>query len=117
MIDAPIYVDAILGVLLLVAATTQSIWIAFHGHSLGRWLQAIGWSGLAIRVLWSVAHGQDPPIAAVSIPLLLMAAGGATLTAVQQMRLLWMDVRCIQRPEHRCFREDRVRAAIMERRK
>jgi hypothetical protein len=117
MINAPIYIDAILGVLLLVTAGTQCTWIAFHGHALGRWLQAIGWSGLSVRILWSIAHGNDPMIAAVSIPLLLMAAGGATLTAVGQMRMLWMDVRCLQRPEHRCFREDRVKAAILERRR
>lgn len=70
-----------------------------------------------MRILWSVTHGADPQIAAVSVPLLLMAAGGATMTAVQQMRLLWMDVRCLQDHSQPCYRTDRVRAAFMERRK
>ena len=52
MTDAPIYIDAILGLMLLVAAGTQCTWIAFHGHTLGRWLQALGWAGLSVRILW-----------------------------------------------------------------
>lgn len=115
MTDAPIYIDWILASTMMIAAFVQYVWISFHGHSLGRWLQALGFTGLAIRLAWSLSSGEDPPIAAVSVPLLIFIAAGTSITAVQQMRLLWMDVRCLQQPEHRCYREDRVRMAIRER--
>jgi hypothetical protein len=114
MSNAPIYIDFILATCVLIAAITQCVWLAFHGNSIGRWMQAIGWAGLATRLFWSIAHGDDPQVATVSIPLLIMAAGGAALTAVQQMRMLWVDVRCMQDPSQACFRTDRVRAALRE---
>ena len=117
MIDAPIYVDWILGIVFLLAFLVQCVWVAFHGHSLGRWMQAIGFCGVGVRLVWSLAEGHNPQVAAISIPFLILLAGGTSLTAIQQMRMLWMDVRCLQRPEHRCFREDRVKAAILERKK
>lgn len=117
MVDAPIYVDWLLVVALMIAAAVQYVWIGFHGHSAGRWLQALGFTGLAMRLMWSLSQGDDPPVAAVSIPLLMFVAAGSSITAIQQMRMLWMDVRCLQSPEHRCFREDRVKAALMEKRK
>ena len=117
MIDAPIYIDWILAIVFMIAAAVQCIWIAFHGHSLGRWFQAIGFCGVSVRLIWGLSEGQDPQVAAVSIPFLVLLAAGSSITAIQQMRLLWMDVRCLQRPEHRCFREDRVKAAILERQK
>ena len=114
-INAPIYLDWLLAICLAIAAGTQYIWLAFHGSTFGRWLQAIGFTGLAMRIAWSLAQGGDPPIAAVSIPLLVFIAAGSAVTAVQQMRMLWMDVRCLQKPEHRCYREDRVKMALLER--
>ena len=114
MVDAPTYVDWTLGIVFLIAFLIQCLWIAFHGHSLGRWMQAIGFCGVGVRLVWSLSAGQDPQVAAISIPFLILLAGGTSLTAIQQMRLLWMDVRCMQQPEHRCYREDRVRDAIKE---
>jgi hypothetical protein len=116
MIDAPIYVDWLLATILMFAGGVQYVWLAFHGNSVGRWLQALGFTGISLRLMWSLSQGIDPPIAAVSVPLLMMLAIGCSLTAIQQMRLLWLDVRCIQDPKHVCFREDRVRWAIKERR-
>ena len=115
MIDAPIYIDWILAIVMGIAACVQYVWLSFHGHSLGRWMQALGFTGLAIRIGWALSAGEDPPIAAVSVPLLMIIAAGASITAMHQMRMLWMDVRCMQDHRHRCFREDRVKAAILER--
>lgn len=112
MIDAPVHIDLILAVCLAVAAGVQYVWIGFHGHSIGRWLQAIGFTGLAIRIFWQLVNGGDPSIAAVSIPLLIFIGAGSALTAIQQMRLLWLDVKCIQNPQHRCYRADRIKLAL-----
>jgi len=114
VIDAPVHIDLILGICLAIAAIVQYTWIAFHGHSIGRWLQAVGFTGLAIRIIWSIAIGNDPPIAAVSVPLLVFIGAGSALTAIQQMRLLWLDVKCIQNPQHRCYRADRIKLAMRE---
>jgi len=116
MIDAPVYVDIALAIILAVAAGTQYVWLAFHGHSIGRWLQAIGFTGLAMRILWTVAQGQDPHIAAISIAPLCMICIGATITAVHQMRSMLIDVRCLQNPLYPCFREDRLKKAAREHR-
>lgn len=114
MIDAPVYVDWALALVLMVSAIIQYIWIGFHGHTFGRWLQALGFTGLSVRLIWSLVQGYDPHIAAVSIGPLAGIATGSSITAIQQMRLLWTSVRCIQAPEHRCFREDRVKQALRE---
>ena len=117
MIDAPIHIDIALGVCLLIAAGVQYAWIGFHGHSVGRWLQAIGFTGLAIRIFWQVIEGGDPSIAIISIPLLIFIGSGSALTAIQQMRALWMDVRCFQDPSKPCYRTDRIRDGLLERRR
>lgn len=117
MIDAPVYIDIMLAVVMGVCAGFQYVWLSFHGHSIGRWMQAIGWTGLCIRITWAVSSGENPPIASVSIPLLILAAGGASLTAYQQLRRLQANVRCMADPKFTCAREDRIKIALVGRKK
>lgn len=117
MIDAPVHADFVLGICLAIAALVQYAWIGFYGHSIGRWLQAVGFTGMAIRLIWAVAIGDNPPIAAISIPLLIFIGAGSALTALQQMHALWLDVRCFQDPTKPCFRADRIRLALLGKRK
>lgn len=116
MIDAPVYVDVSLAVVLLFAACAQFFWLGMHGNSVGRWLQALGFCGIAVRIIWTISIGNDPHIASFSIPFLAAIGCGAAITAIQQMKLLRLEVRCMQDPTQPCFRKDRVKAAIMERR-
>ena len=116
MINAPVYVDAVLAVVLLIAAVAQFFWLAMHGSSIGRWLQGIGFCGVSVRILWTLFSGGDPNIASFSIPFLAAIGCGAAITAIQQMRMLRLEVKCMQDPSQQCFRSDRVKVAILERR-
>ena len=108
MIDAPIYIDLLLACFMFAAAVVQCFWLAFNGHNLGRWMIAIGWCGLSVRITWSVFIGEDPPIAAVSVPLLMLASGGSAITAIRQIRFNRLGVTCQLDPDKPCYREDRI---------
>lgn len=116
MINAPVYVDLSLAIILLFAAVSQFFWLAMHGNSVGRWLQAIGFSGVSVRIFWTVISGGDPNIASFSIPFLSAVGCGAAVTAIQQMRMLRLEVSCMQDPSKQCFRDDRMKVAFAERR-
>jgi hypothetical protein len=113
-LNAPPWIDGMLCVAFVTAALVQYVLIAMRGHSVGRWMQAIGWTGLAMRLMWAFITDQDPIIASISIPFLISASGGTALSAYQYMRVMAADVRCIQDPSQRCAREDRVMLAIRE---
>ncbi len=113
--DAPLYIDLILGVYLAIAALAHYVEIAFVGSTVWRWLSACGWTGLILRILWSIALGKNPPIANVSVPLMMMAAGGGAIAATLSTRRMWADARCIADPTLTCQREDRVREAVLRR--
>lgn len=118
MIDAPWYVDSILMSVMIGAALVQYIWIAFKGHSVGRWLQAVGFTGLAMRMGYALYVDGNVPIASASVPFLMCLAGGTVLTAWKEiLQKPLPEVHCLQEPDRLCQREDRIRAAILERKK
>ena len=109
MIDAPWYVDWILAVIMALAALVQYLWIARNGSSFGRWLMAIGWTGLATRVILGLTMTGNVQIHAASVPFLVMLAGGTVLVAWRQIVDVERVVHCLQKPEMRCYREDRIK--------
>ena len=109
MMDAPWYVDIALAASMTLAALAQYLWLAKNGHSAGRWLQAIGWTGLSARVIWALVVDGNVPINAVSVPFLVALAGGTVLTAWRRIVDIEREVYCLQKPEMRCYREDRIK--------
>jgi hypothetical protein len=116
MIDAPWYVDLVLATVMILAAMSQYAWISFSGHSTERWLLAIGWTGLAGRLAYSLIVDGNVMIALASVPFLVMIAGGTALSAWRQLVMKPPPkVQCLQEPEFLCQREDRIREAILRR--
>lgn len=116
MIDAPWYVDIALATVMILAAMSQYAWISFSGHSAERWLLAIGWTGLAGRMAYSLAVDGNVSIVLASVPFLTMIAGGTALSAWRQLVMKPPpQVQCLQEPEFLCQREDRIREAIRRR--
>ena len=109
MIDAPPYVDWALAVVMCMAAIAQYLWLAKNGSSFGRWLQAIGWTGLALRTVLGLILDGNVKIHAASVPFLVALAGGTVLTAWRRIIDAEREVYCLQKPEMRCYREDRIR--------
>lgn len=109
MIDAPPYVDLLMTIIITLTAFVQYVWIAKNGHGLGRWLQAIGWTGLSARMIYGMAVYGDLTVHAASIPFLIMVAGGTVLTAWTRIVDTEREVFCLQKPEMRCYREDRIK--------
>ena len=83
LIDAPAWVDLLLLVVFCCTAFVQYVWIAQNGHSIGRWLQAVGWSGLIYRFTLSLMNDGNVPISSIGMAMLAMIAGGTVLTAVR----------------------------------
>ncbi len=108
MIDAPWYIDWFLGLIMTFAAIMQYIWIANNGHSAERWLMAVGWTGLAARVVYGLVSTGNVSIAAASVPFLLALAGGTVLLGWRQLFDAEVRVNCLQEPQLRCYREDRI---------
>lgn len=115
-VNAPWWIDSVLALLFVTAAGAQFAWLGFYGHSIGRWMQALGWTGLSVRLVGDLVTGGDPHVAAVAIPFLALVSGGTAYTAIAQIRALQLDVRCMRDPLQHCFRADRVRAALAEKR-
>ena len=114
LIDAPWYADLLLAAVLLGAALAQYVAIAIDGHSWPRWLMAIGWSGLAARMVVALALYGNVPINVASMPFLAAVAGGTVLMAWQMIvRAGRPKVWCLQEPDQLCQREDRLREAIV----
>lgn len=109
MMDAPWYIDYGLALVMSLAALVQYLWIARNGTSLGRWMMAIGWTGLAVRVVWGLVTEGNVAIHAASVPFLVSLAGGTVLVAWRQIIDVEPQVNCLQKPEYRCYREDRIR--------
>jgi len=113
MIDAPWYVDIALATVMVLAAMSQYAWISFSGHSTERWLLAIGWTGLAGRMTYSLIVDGNVTIVLASVPFLVMIAGGTALSAWRQLIMRPPPkVQCLQEPDFLCQREDRIREAI-----
>lgn len=117
LLNAPPMFDGMLCVAFTLAAIVQYVLIGMHGNTVARWMQAIGWTGLSMRLVWALSTGQDPLIASISIPFLIAASGGTALGAYQYMRILSADVRCMRDHDKPCAREDRVRMALQERKR
>ena len=113
-VDAPPYIDTMLAFVFVITAGVNYVWIGMHGHTAGRWLQALGFTGLAMRLIFDLISGGDPHISAAAIFPLTAIAAGTSITAIQQMRMLWVDVRCMNDPKHKCFRSDRIKMALKE---
>ena len=117
MIDAPWYMDLALATVMILAAMSQYAWISFSGHSTERWLLAIGWTGLAGRMTYSLAVDGNVTIVLASVPFLVMIAGGTALSAWRQLVMKPPPkIACLQEPDKLCQREDRIRAEILRRR-
>lgn len=113
--DAPWHVDAVLALVMVLAALAQYVCIALDGSSWSRWLLAIGWTGLAGRVLYALIVFGNVPIASVSVPFLVCIAGGTVLLAWNRIFAAGEPVvHCLQEPQYRCRREDRMREAIVQ---
>lgn len=109
MIDAPWYVDLMVCTLIVIAAGAQYTWIALLGHSVARWMTAIGWTGLALRMGVALAVDGNVPINALSLPFLSLIAGGTALTAWRHIVAAGdPQVNCFRDPAFRCAREDRI---------
>lgn len=113
-VNAPVYIDAVLCLVLAIAALVNYFWLGAHGHSIGRWMQALGYTGLFLRMFIDIIYGNDPHISVAAIAPLTFVAVGSAVTAIQQMRILWADVHCFRDPKFRCYRVDRVKMALRE---
>lgn len=115
LMDAPWYVDAVLMVIMFTAAGVHYFSIAREGHTVGRWLLAIGWTGLAIRFCYGLVTTGNVLVNPASIPFLLMLAAGTVFVAWRELRAFGApEVYCLQEPDKLCQREDRIRSAIEE---
>jgi len=113
--DASWHVDAVLALVMVLAACAQYICIALDGSSWPRWLLAIGWTGLSGRVLYALVMFGNVPIASASVPFLVCIAGGTVLLAWNRIIAAGQPVvHCLQEPQHLCQREDRLRAATIQ---
>jgi hypothetical protein len=112
MVDAPWYVDLAVALCLVLSAGINYTLIGMNGNSLGRWLSAVGWTGLSARMLYGLLVDGNVPIASISMPFLAMAAGGTVIGALRHMRESQADVKCLRDPWIKCQRSDRVEAAL-----
>lgn len=111
--------DVGLAVLITFAALMTYARIAFERRQkyvVARMVTGVGFTIWSIRFWWTVAVGGDVIVAPVSMIAISMVCAG--YSAVQMMairRVLKYEsqpVFCLQRPEYRCHREDRIRQAL-----
>lgn len=111
-INLPWWMDAMTVVAFAVIAVVQGQRIAWFGGAADRWLQATGWAGLAWWWAARLFYSGDVRTNAISIAMVLLIGAGSLIAAWKQMRIARADLRCIQSPQHQCFREDRVRLIL-----
>ena len=112
-LNLPWYIDLTIASIWIVMALVHGQLIARLGHSLVRWMRLIGWSGLGVWWMYRLSESGDLRVSAPSVFFVLVIAAASMIGARQQLRLARADVRCFQDPSHRCFREDRVREALL----
>jgi hypothetical protein len=113
--DAPWWADLIVMVAMFSAAFFKATNIAFLGHSLTRWLECVGWLGLTGRFAVGLMLDGNVPVNPAAALFLLMIATGSLRNAYLQLQTARVKVMCIQEPSRRCYREDRVHAALLRR--
>lgn len=124
MLDGAGYVpgDYALAVLITLAACVTYARIAFEivptlRVPAPRLLMALGWTILALRFWLTLAMGGDVIVAPVSLVALGMITSGYCLVQIRAIRRALALARdplyCLQAPEQRCQREDRV-AEVMK---
>lgn len=111
--DAPWWIDTALMFVMMASAGVHYFAIAREGHSVGRWLLAIGWTWLSMRFAFALVLTGNIVVNPAAIPAFLMLATGTVFVAWRSLRLNGAPpVYCLQEPDKLCQREDRIRAAI-----
>ena len=121
MLDGVGYIagDVGLAVLITFAALMTYARIAFERRQkyvLARMTTGVGFTIWSIRFWWTLLDGGDIIVAPVSmIAITLVCAGYSAVQIMAIRRVLQYEskpVFCLQRPEYRCHREDRIRKAL-----
>jgi len=111
--------DIGLAVLITFAALMTYARIAFERRQkyvVARMAAGVGFTIWAIRFWWTLAVGGDVIVAPVSmIAITLVCSGYSAVQTMAIRRVLQYEsqpVYCLQKPEFRCHREDRIRRAL-----
>lgn len=79
-----VYGDFAVALISSLAAAFSYVRIACTSHDIGRWMIALGWTLIAVRLWHSLAIHGDAPVAPISLIALSMIGGGTVLMQIKK---------------------------------
>jgi hypothetical protein len=113
--NAPWWADVIVAAAMFLVGMGKGYSIAVFGHTLWRWVEVIGWIGLCGRFVAGLVLYGDVPVNSISLLFLLLICAGRLDNIRRQIEAERVKLFCFRDPAIRCNREDRIRAAILQR--
>ena len=83
LLNPPWWVDLVFTMVFAFCAGVQYWWITEHGHSAGRWLQALGWTVIVLRWAYLLITQMDVHVSPIVLPALTAIAVGTIMTAIK----------------------------------